>query len=316
MTSEESIVNNTLAVAVDVEDWYHFLLVTGSSFSEYGSVDDFFKRFKGRYDYLSSPTRRILDFFDELDLHATFFVVADVLDHYPGLIERVREHGHEIACHGFHHMCIIDPETRKPVISQQEFEMRMGEAKRKLEKISGEEVIGFRAPNAYISGWMLDSLEKIGYDYDSSVCVNSLYNKADVKPNLVTTKPYFPQRGSLEVGKEQRILEIPWPYWNVGGIKFPVAGGPLLRFLGSRYIMAGLEQSLRRGDTVFYFHPLDISSEIFPVRFSLKRPFFWSVKGRCVERGIRHILTHIKARRGTCRDIWKKTLKNRGEDLK
>ncbi|GAH63195.1 unnamed protein product, partial [marine sediment metagenome] len=174
MTSEESIVNNTLAVAVDVEDWYHFLLVTGSSFSEYGSVDDFFKRFKGRYDYLSSPTRRILDFFDELDLHATFFVVADVLDHYPGLIERVREHGHEIACHGLHHMCIIDPENRKPVISQQEFEMRMGEAKRKLEKISGEEVIGFRAPNAYISGWMLDSLEKIGYDYDSSVCVNSL----------------------------------------------------------------------------------------------------------------------------------------------
>lgn len=308
--------NNILAVAVDVEDWYHFLSVTGSSFSEYGSVGNFFRRFKGRYDYLTGPTRRVLDFLDELGIHATFFVVADVTDHYPGLIERIGEHGHEIACHGLHHMCIIDPKTGKPVISQQKFEMRMGEAKRKLEKITGEEVVGFRAPNAYISGWMLDSLERVGYQYDSSVCINSLYNKADVKPNLVTTKPYFPQRGSLEVGKEERILEIPWPYWNVGGIKFPVAGGPFLRFFGSRYIMAGLNQSLIRGDAVFYFHPLDISGEIFPARFSLRRPFYWSVKGRCIERRIRHILTRMKATGGTCREIWKKTAKNGSEDLK
>jgi hypothetical protein len=28
------------------------------------------------------------------------FVVADVVDHYPGLVEEIAERGHEIGCHG------------------------------------------------------------------------------------------------------------------------------------------------------------------------------------------------------------------------
>ena len=40
--------------------------------------------------------------------HATFFVVADVVDHYPGLVESIVERGHEIGCHGLHHACKID----------------------------------------------------------------------------------------------------------------------------------------------------------------------------------------------------------------
>ena len=42
---------------------------------------------------------------DEYDINATFFVVADVVDHYPGLVEEIADRGHEIGCHGLHHAC-------------------------------------------------------------------------------------------------------------------------------------------------------------------------------------------------------------------
>jgi len=173
------MMENSLSITVDVEDWYHIPSVSGSTFSVYKDVDDFFENWTERYDYLSEPTKRVLDLFDEYNIKATFFVVADVVDNYPGLVESIAERGHEIACHGLHHACKIDPKTKEPLMSVEEFEKNTLEAKRILEKASGQEVIGYRAPNALIGGWMLDSLEKLGFKYDSSVCVNSIYNKTD-----------------------------------------------------------------------------------------------------------------------------------------
>ena len=59
----------------------------------------------------------MLDLLDEYDIKATFFVVADVVDNYPGLVESIVERGHEIGCHGLHHACKIDPKTKKPLMS-------------------------------------------------------------------------------------------------------------------------------------------------------------------------------------------------------
>ena len=293
-----------LAITVDIEDWYHIPSVTGSPFSKFRDTEEFFAKWKGRYDYLTEPTRRVLEMLDELKVRATFFVVADVVEHYPGLVQQIATRGHEIACHGLHHACKIHPKTKQPLMSQDEFEERTLQAKNMLEKAGGREVIGYRAPNAYVAGWMLDSLEKIGFRYDSSVCVNSFYNKTDSQRKGVDTRPYYPRRGSLEPGNEKRILEIPLSYFKYG-LKFPTGGGPMLRFFGARYIMLGLKQSLKRGDTLIYFHPIDISDERFPGGFSAQRPFYWAIKGRVVERRIRYVLQNIRMETsiGTCRDI-------------
>ncbi|MCJ7635680.1 polysaccharide deacetylase family protein [Candidatus Bathyarchaeota archaeon] len=296
-----------LAITVDVEDWYHIPSITGSPFSRFKDIDDFFKKWSGRYDYLTVPTNRTLSIFDEFNIKATFFVVADVTEHYPGLVEKIAQKGHEVACHGLHHACKINPGTKEPLMSQQEFEERTTKAKEMLEKASGVEVVGYRAPNAYIAGWMLDCLERIGFKYDSSVSLNSFYNKSDSQLKRVDTKPYYPERGSLEPGEKREILEIPWPYFKFGP-RFPTGGGPALRFLGARYIMMGLKQSLKKGDTLVYFHPIDISNDKFPSRFSFKRPFYWAIKGHLVENKIKHILTDAQFDKGTCRDIVTKYL--------
>jgi peptidoglycan/xylan/chitin deacetylase (PgdA/CDA1 family) len=227
---------NTLSITVDIEEWYHIPSVTGSPFAVYKDVNEFFKGWSGKYNYLSEPTKRVRDLLDEYDIKATFFVVADVVEHYPGLVESIAERGHEIGCHGLHHACKIDPKTKKQLMSVKEFEGRTLEAKETLERVCKEEVIGYR-----VGDWMLDALEKIGFKYDSSISANSLYNKTDSSLEGVSSYPYYPKKNGLEVGEEKgkKIVEFPWAYWNVFGFNFkiPTSGGPMLRFLGAHVIL-------------------------------------------------------------------------------
>jgi peptidoglycan/xylan/chitin deacetylase (PgdA/CDA1 family) len=288
----------SFSVTVDLEDWYHISSVCSSPYAVYRTVDEFFEKWKGRYDFLTEPTNRVLDILDEFKVTATFFVVADVVEHYPGLVESVVERGHELACHGLHHACKIDPETKERLMSSEEFEQKTLLAKRILKKIGGEKVVGYRAPNALVGGWMLDSLERIGFKYDSSVSVNSLYNKTDSSLKTVSSFPYRPVESGLEAGDDRNFVEFPWAYYqNI--LKIPASGGPILRFLGAPLVLNGLIQSLKRGHTIFYFHPIDISCTNFP-SIGNSRPFYWCIKGKLVERRIRHILKTLNNVKKIC----------------
>jgi peptidoglycan/xylan/chitin deacetylase (PgdA/CDA1 family) len=285
-----------LAITVDIEDWYHIPSVTGSPFSVYRDTREFFSKWKGRYDYLTGPTGVVLGLLEEFKVRATFFIVGDVIEHYPGLVEAIAERGHEIGCHGLHHSCKIDPSTKKPLMTSQEFEDRTKKAIRMLEKLTGEKITGYRAPNALIGGWMLDTLEGIGIRYDSSVSVNSLYHKTDSPLRTVSSFPYYPGKDSLEVGERRDIVEFPFSFWRTPFMTIPTSGGPMLRLLGSSIVLRGLKQSLERGHTVFYFHPLDINQERLPA-VGRGRPLYWAIKGEIIERRIWHILKSLSGYR-------------------
>jgi len=288
----------SFSVTVDIEDWYHIPSVCSSPYAVYRTVNEFFDKWEDRYDYLTEPTKRSLDILDEFNITATFFVVADIVEHYPGLVESIAERGHEIACHGLHHACKIDPETKERLMSNEEFEQKTLLAKKILEKVSGEKVVGYRAPNAFVGGWMLDSLENIGFNYDSSVSANSLYNKTDSFLKTVSSFPYYPIENGLEVGDDRNFIEFPWAYYqNV--LKIPASGGPILRFLGAPLVLNGLIQSLKRGHTIFYFHPIDISCTKFP-SVGNNRPFYWCMKGKLVEHRIRHVLKSMSDVKKVC----------------
>ncbi len=290
---------NRVALTIDIEDWYHLPAITGAQKSKYKDVPAFFENWSSRYDYLSEPTRKVLSLLKELNLKATFFIVADIVDKYPGLVENIVADGHEIACHGLHHACKIDSKTKQPLMSKTEFRERTIEAREILERVSRQKVIGYRAPNAYIAGWMIDILEEIGFKYDSSVSVNSIYNKSDCSLEGVSSIPYYPEPGSLKQGNMARsIVEIPWPFFSLV-LKFPAGGGPLLRFFGTRYISLGIRESLKRGNTLFYFHPLDIIEELFPI-YSFIDKLFWGIKGPGVEKKIYRILFDVKDLAVTC----------------
>ncbi len=303
--------NKIVSVTIDIEDWYHVPAVSGSSFSKFEDTSEFFEKWEGRYDYLTQPTMRTLDLLNEFGVKGTFFVVSEVVHRYPGLIESIKSAGHEIGCHGLDHMCYIDSKTKQPIQTKSLFRSKIEKAKKILEEVTSNTVKGFRAPAAYMTGWMLDILEEIGFDYDSSISVNNLYNKTDSPLRSVGRIPYYPDIGSLEPGEKRNIIEIPFPYLKIGGFKLPAAGGPFLRFLGSRFILSGLKQTLRHGSAFFYFHPLDISREKFPSSFSANRPFYWAIKGKTVENRVRTILSKIDAEFVTMDKMarmWKKRL--------
>ncbi|CAJ35717.1 polysaccharide deacetylase family protein [Methanocella arvoryzae] len=236
MQRGNTIEDQSISITVDIEDWYHVPSVCGSPYSEFRDTVDFFSKWKDRYDYLTGPTMRTLDILDRFDVRATFFVVGEVVEHYPGLVEAISARGHEIACHSLRHPCIINPRTKEPAMDPEVFKAATLLAKRMLEKASGKKVIGYRAPNALISGWMIDALEEIDFEYDSSVNVNSFFHKTGSPVDDVTTIPYYPRRSSLSVGEKRGIVEFPWARFEAG-VKIPAYGGPILRFLGSSIIL-------------------------------------------------------------------------------
>ncbi len=292
-------INNKIALTIDVEDWYHTPAVTGSNFSFYKDVPTFMKSWDKKYDYLTEPTTKILDLLNEYGLKTTFFIVADIVEYYPGLVENIAKNGHEIACHGLHHAINIDSKTKEPVYTIDEFEDRTGKAKDILCQATGQKVNGYRAPGAYFGGWMYKSLMKLGFKYDSSVNANSFFSKVDFSTKHIKPNPYY-----IEI-EDKRILEIPWPYFKMYSLRFPTAGGPFLRFFPPKYINKGIDYSLKTGDSTFYFHPIDISNVKLPdlVSKNSRRPFYFITSGKKTLDKLDTIINRYLPLWTTCEDI-------------
>ncbi len=287
--------SNKLILSVDVEDWYHGPSVI-SPLSGKQKLRDLLasgKSIERSYKYIST----CIELFEKYNVKATFFWVAEYAQRYPHLLKLTVDAGHEIACHGLEHYSKINKITKADTFSKKEFVHRTTKAKKILEDLSGKEVIGYRGPNAFISGTIIDSLEEMGFQYDSSVSVNTLYNKTSSALEGVDTTWYYPQKGTLNKGTEKRnIVEFPWAYYSILGQKIQSTGGPFLRVFGNILIKRGLKESLKRGHTVFYFHPTDICKEAFPIEDNNLLKLTWWFRGDMVKKRIENILETYQGR--------------------
>jgi len=197
-------------VSVDIEDWYHGPTMS-AQWDSRNSLDRLLSATPGierAYPYIDI----VLELLERHKVKATFFWVAEYARRFPAFFDKVVSAGHEIACHGLTHFSKLNYRTKQSVFSLREFKKRTLTAKQILEDMSGQPITGYRAPNAYISGAMLDALEELGFKYDSSVSVSSIYNKTDSNLTGVTTTPYYPKRGELHPGDQPRgLVEFPWP---------------------------------------------------------------------------------------------------------
>ena len=154
-----------VVVSVDVEDWYH----GPTSAARFGTRNDVMNALGS----VPQPERGLpyldaaLELLAERKIRATFFWVAEYARRFPEALRRCAAAGHEIACHGLTHFPNFNPATKQPNFTPDEFKARTTEARKILEDLAGQRVIGYRAPNAYIACWMLDALEELGFAYDS-----------------------------------------------------------------------------------------------------------------------------------------------------
>ena len=109
---------------------------------------------------------KILALLAERGVKATFFVLGWVAERHGDLVRRIAQEGHEIASHGYAHE-LLTAQTVK------QFREDIGKTKRILEDLTGELVLGYRAPGYSLTeetNWALPILVEEGYQYDSSLC--------------------------------------------------------------------------------------------------------------------------------------------------
>ncbi|HIA11729.1 MAG TPA: DUF3473 domain-containing protein [Flavobacteriales bacterium] len=301
---------NKIALSIDVEDWYHTPLITGSPFAKFKNTSEFFEHWKGDYDMITASTLKILDMLDKHHITATFFILSDVVERYKTIVERLKNSAHEIGCHGHDHQIALDPNTKEPLMTVQDWTDEVKRSKDLLEDTFQKPVIGYRAPGAYFGKWMIEGLENLGFKYDSSIAYNSFYNKTDCELNSIPTIPYRINRDDLSANNpNSNLIELPWSYLTMLNVSFPVAGAFFYRLLGNTYFKFAIDKCLKRGDTMFYLHPYDLTAEKIPMNNIRSRPFFWINQGKTTERRFEKLLFSYRDSFTTCEEVYNRSVK-------
>jgi polysaccharide deacetylase family protein (PEP-CTERM system associated) len=226
-------------LTIDVEDWYHGLVPV----SQWRSCED----------RIVDSTRRILDIVDNAGARATFFVLGDVADLHPELVQEISRRGHEVATHGYHHHFVY---RQTPA----DFEADVARSLASLRAIVSDPVVAYRAPFFSIvreSRWALDVLAKLGLRFDSSVF--PVHNHRYGIPGA-RREPYREPNG---------IVEVPPSTVRVGAVNVPVGGGVYFRMLPFSVLRRAYQQVNREGmPVVFYLHPWEIDPHHPRVRLS------------------------------------------------
>ena len=231
-------------LGIDFEDWFHPELI-----QKYISDNN-------NEPKVIEGTDRILELLRTCNTKATFFVVGELLEFKPELLDMILENGHEIAFHTMKHTRIDSPN----------FKEKFQEEIKQFHKLTNGKSKGFRAPSFSLntaSSWLIDVLEENDYVYDSSVvpAKTSLYGipNAEKKPYKISSKFL---EGNSNDGK---IIEFPMMVTKFLGKKIPAAGGFYLRTLPSRVIENAIKSYEEENlPGVFYIHSWELTPEFMP----------------------------------------------------
>jgi len=241
-------------LGIDFEEWYHPELIQKVLTNE------------KRIPSVIKGIDKILDWLNHHDTYATFFVVGELLEKEPELLDKIIENGHEIGFHTMHH-------TRLDTIN---YEKRFPQEIKIFDKLSQGKSIGFRAPTFSLnesSSWLIKILEENNYEYDSSVVPvkTSMYGL----PNA-DTKPYKISSNSLEQNDPNgKITEYPLLVTKFLNKKIPAGGGFYLRTLPMKIIKNAIKNYENKDKpAVFYIHSWELTPEFMPkIKLSPKDNF-------------------------------------------
>jgi len=135
------------ALSIDLESWIHRQIGCSTSSTSKKELDQ---------GYIEKATSDILNLLNRHNRRVTFFVVSEIFDWYPDIIQRIKTNGHEIAHHTHTHRHI---RTKQDLLE---------ELRQSQDFIREFEPVGFRAPEATINAECLKTLADYGFEYDSS----------------------------------------------------------------------------------------------------------------------------------------------------
>lgn len=195
---------------------------------------------------LEAATDALLAMLASASARATFFTLGRVARRYPALVRRVAL-AHEIATHGETHTDLrrLGPEGLR---------LEIHASRALLQDLTGQPVIGFRAPNWSLApclDWALPVLEAEGIRYDSSLLPGGGLLFLAGRPGLPP--------GPAPLAGSSRLWEFPPTILRLPGMSFPAAGGAFLRMLPASFTMSVLERTRGRGDWPHvHLHPWEM----------------------------------------------------------
>ena len=241
-------------LGIDFEEWFHPELIQKVLENEKKT----FQVVKG--------IDKILELLRKHDTYATFFMVGEILEKFPDILDKILENGHEIGFHTMYHSRLDSDNF------QEKFSKELDD----FARLTNNKSKGFRAPTFSLnekSSWAIDTLEQHGYVYDSSI--------VPAKTNLYGTpnapkKPYKITSNSLDSDNPKgKIIEFPLMTTKFLGKTVPVGGGFYLRTLP----FSTTKKALRTYDEanipgVFYIHSWELTPEFMPkIKLSVKNNF-------------------------------------------
>jgi polysaccharide deacetylase family protein (PEP-CTERM system associated) len=251
------------ALTIDVEDWYHPELVRSYALAGVANAE-------ATTPQIEQSTGALLDLLRQRGLKATFFVVGEIVQRHPHLIQAIAAEGHELGCHGMSHRPLWE-------LTADEFRSELEQFAAIMSSVvPGVNVTSFRAPTFSLDNrtrWALTELGSLGYHYDSSIFPlrTPLYGV-----NGGPLHPYRPSLDDVAVEAKSRqllgeaatasrhrlgengqgtVLEFPMTVWSWAGLRVPICGGFYLRALPLKFVLLALRQVNRQRPFVLYVHP-------------------------------------------------------------
>ena len=225
---------NLNLLSIDIEDWYLSYNSSQIPHKDWGLLES----------RVEQSTRLFLDFLEENQLKATFFILGWIAERHPQLIKEIAAAGHEIGYHSFTHDL---PVIQDPLA----FEADLVRGLDLLENITGKRPQQYRAPMFSLcneSSWVLPLLMKHGIEISSSYKAHHWISGQQV-PNGPF---YFNHNGT-------RILELPLNRLKLPLMNWVYTGSGYFRLLPFR-VLAYLYS--RHKYNMAYFHPRDFDPSV------------------------------------------------------
>ena len=232
----------------DIEEWFHILDL------EETQGEPEWLCFEKRLD---TNVARILNFLQERDQKATFFVLGWVARNYPTIVKRIHSCGMEIASHSDMHQLAYQQ-------SRSSFRDDLDRSVKSLEDITGVKVTAYRAPGfsvKYSNLWIFEELARQGIDKDCSIFPAPRAHGGLTE--FKVAQPAWVDYNGI------RLKEFPINVYDSIAGKFVFSGGGYFRLLPYAWIRYLTKISPYM---MTYFHPRDFDpgqpmiKELTPIR--------------------------------------------------
>lgn len=228
--------NQTLNIlSVDVEDYHDQLAL------------DFQERIVAPDAEAERCTDRLLELFAEYEVKGTFFILGEIAEHFPGLVQRIADEGHHLGVHGYYHYQVFRQ-------THDGFRDSVTRAKKMIEDVTGKPADAHRAVAFSIGAddqWALETLVDAGFKYDSSIF--PFRGRRYGVPNA-PRRPYV-----MKLAGGRMIWEIPMSVGMRFGRRWPACGGGYLRMFPLAYNEWAIKQLNDEGiGAVVYLHPYEV----------------------------------------------------------